>query len=281
MISMNDILKQIEYLPVFNKTSQRALQLLLEDVDHNKELAEVIKYDIGLTTNVLKLANSAYFTHAVEIKDLTAAINYLGRDKMYQILTLSTTSGYYKKQSSGYETMQGELWKHSISVAIIAEHLSFLEPSINKSILFTSGILHDVGKTILSMWVSNLWSEIVYLSENKGMDFIEAEKKVLGYTHALVGGAILQRWLFPEDVISAARNHHDLKIHPNPVVRIIRLADYIAIIMGYMSCKDNMRYKGYEDLLKHYSLKTMDVERIFSNCLNIIQSVLDDFVNIN
>ena len=280
MISMNDILKQIEYLPVFNRTAQRALQLLVEDVDHNKEIAEVIKYDPGLTANVLKLANSAYFAHTVEIKDLTGAINYLGRDKMYQILTLSTASQYFKKISKGYELIQGELWKHAISTGIVAEHLSFLEPRVNKSTLFTAGILHDIGKTILSLWVSDLWNDILYLIENHKFDFVEAEKKVLGYTHALVGGAILQRWLFPDDVILAARNHHDTKIHPNPIVRIVRLADYFSISMGYMSQQDNLLYKGYEDLMDHYKIQTKDLESIFSNSLNIIQSVLDDFTDI-
>ena len=281
MISMNDILKQIEYLPVFNRTAQRALQLLVEDVDHNKEIAEVIKYDPGLTANVLKLGNSAYFAHTVEIKDLKGAVNYLGRDKMYQILTLSTASQYFKKLSKGYEMIQGELWKHSISAGIIAEHLSFLEPKVNKSTLFTAGILHDIGKTILSLWVSDLWTDILYLIENQAFDFVEAEKRVLGYTHALVGGAILQRWLFPDDVILAARNHHDSKIHPNPVVRIIRLADYFSISMGFMSQQDNMLYKGYEDLMDHYKIQTKDLENIFSNSLNIIQSVLDDFTGIS
>jgi HD-like signal output (HDOD) protein len=77
MISMNDILQQIEYLPVFNKTAQRAMQLLLDKANHSKDIADVIKYDSGLTANVLKIANSAYFAHAVEIKDLTG--NHLFR----------------------------------------------------------------------------------------------------------------------------------------------------------------------------------------------------------
>jgi len=281
MISMNDILKHIEYLPVFNKTAQRALQLLAEDVDHNKEIAEVIKYDPGLTANVLKLANSSYFAHSKEIKDLTGAINFLGRDKMQQILTVSTASQYFKNETKGYEVSAGELWKHCISCGIIAEHLTYLEPGVNKSMLFTAGILHDIGKTILSIWVKDLWSDILLLTEYQGLDFIEAEKRILGYTHALVGGAILQRWSFPEEVISAARNHHEAKIHPSPFVRIIRLADYFSMILGYMSQKDNLLYKGYEDLMEFYKISTKDLESIFSNCFNIIQSVLDDFTKLN
>ena len=281
MIAMNDILQQIEYLPVFNKAAQKAMQLLLESTTVTKDIADVIKYDSGLTANVLKLANSAYFAHSVEIKDLSAAINYLGRDKMFQILSLSSASKYFKGHSKGYELTQGELWKHSISTGIIAEHLGFLEPNVNSGTLFTAGILHDVGKTILSTWVSDLWNDILYLIDKQHLDFIEAEKRILGYTHALVGGAILQRWLFPEEIISASRYHHENKIHENTVVRIIRLADYLSISMGYMTSEDSLLYLGYEDLMNYYKIKSKDLEKILNTSFEIIQSVLDDFNKID
>jgi putative nucleotidyltransferase with HDIG domain len=281
MIAMNDILQQIEYLPVFNKTAQRAMQLLLDNATHNKDISDVIKYDSGLTANILKIANSAYFAHAVEIKDLVGAINYLGRDKMFQILTLSSTSGYFKGYSKGYEMTQGELWRHSISTGVIAEHLGFLEPTVNRGTLFTAGILHDVGKTILCTWVNDLWNDILWLMDKHNFDFIEAEKKVLGFTHALVGRAILQRWLFPDDVIQAAGSHHDDKIHANPVVRITKMADFLSITLGYMTSDDGMQCKGYEDLIDYYKIKSRDLEEILNECFEIIRSVLDDFNKID
>jgi putative nucleotidyltransferase with HDIG domain len=280
-VSMDDIFKQIDYLPVFNKSAQKALQLLMQPDTHNKEIADVLKYDPGLTANVLKLANSAYFCRANEIKDLTSAINYLGRDQMYQILTLTTASKYFKKQSKGYEIIQGELWKHSIATGLIAEQLAQYEPTISRGVLFTAGILHDVGKTILSIWVSDLWNDICYLVDKQGVDFLEAEKKVLGFTHSLVGGAILQRWLFDDDIVQASRHHHDNKIHKNPVVRITKLADYMSITMGYMTSDDSLSYKGYEELMEYYKIQTKQMQTILNDCFNIIQTVLDDFTKLD
>lgn len=281
MISMKDILKQIEFLPVFNQTAQKALKLLLQYDTSNKDIAEVIKYDPGLTANVLKLANSAYFAHSKEINDIVGAVNYLGRDKMFTILTVSTASKYFNKQIKGYELVQGELWKHSISTGVIAEHLSYLEPDINKSSLFTAGILHDIGKVVLSVWVSDLWSDILYMVENNKIEFAEAEKRILGYTHALVGGAILQRWGFPEVIVQAARYHHDTKISNNPMVRIIRLADYMSITLGYSTSEDSLAYKGYDDLMSYYQVQSKDFEKILSDCFEIIKSVMDDFKKID
>jgi putative nucleotidyltransferase with HDIG domain len=281
MISMDDIFKQIDYLPVFNKTAQRALQLLMQPDSNNKDIADVIKFDPGLTTNVLKLANSAYFARSKEIKDLAGAINYLGRDKMFQILTLTTASKYFQGHSKGYELIQGELWKHSITTGMIAEHLSFLEPKISKSILFTAGLLHDIGKTVLSIWVSDLWNDILFLVEKQGMDFLDAEKRVLGYTHSLVGGAILQRWLFDDDIIHASRHHHDPKIHKNPVVRIVKIADYLSITMGYMTTEDSLQYKGYDELMEYYKVQSKDMLTIMNDCHNVIQTVIDEFTKLN
>jgi len=278
MISMDAILEKIDYLPVFNKTAHRAMQLLLDNESENRDIADVIKYDSSLTANILRLSNSAYFAHTIEIKDLTAAINYLGRDKMFQMLALSTASKYFKNHAKGYELVQGELWRHSISTALIAEHLYFLEPSVNKATLFTAGILHDVGKTVLSTWVNDLWNDIIYLISTQRYDFIEAEKKILGFTHAVVGGSILQRWLFSDEIIQASRYHHENKIHNSPFVRIIRLADYFSMVMGYMTNEDNLLYKGYDNLLDYYQIQSKDLEKILNNCFDLIQSVIDDFL---
>ncbi|MDD4156448.1 MAG: HDOD domain-containing protein [Candidatus Cloacimonetes bacterium] len=277
---MQAILKQIEFLPVFNQTAQKALKLLLQYDTNNKDIAEVIKYDPGLTANVLKLANSAYFAHSKEINDLLGAVNYLGRDKMFTILTVSTAAKYFSKKLPGYEMFQGELWQHSISTGVIAEHLSYLEPEINKSSLFTAGILHDIGKIVLSTWVSDLWNDIVYMVKNNKTDFVEAENKILGYSHALVGGAILQRWGFPDVIVQAAKKHHEIKININPVVRIVRLADYMSILIGFTTSEDNLAYKGYDDLLGYYQVKTKDLEKILNDCFEIIKSVMDDFKKI-
>ena len=281
MISMNEILKQIDYLPVFNKTAQKALGLLRDEFSSNKEIADVIKYDTGLTANILKLANSAYFAHTVEVKELSNAISFLGRDKIYQIVTLQSSSKYFKNLSEGYESDAGELWKHSISSGIIAEHLSYLEPNVNKGQLFSAAILHDIGKTILCLWVKDEWKVIQDLINNKKIGFAEAEKSVLGYTHCQVGGAILQRWMFPDDIVLSARNHHDEKIHSNPVVRITKLSDYMSIMMGYTTDGDNLQYGGYDELISYYKIKTSELEVILNNCFMIIQSVIDDFYKID
>jgi putative nucleotidyltransferase with HDIG domain len=281
MISIDAIFKQIDFLPSFNQVSHKALELLTDRDSLIKDIADTIRFDPGLMANVLKLANTVSYARNKEIIDLSSAINTLGRNKMVQILLISSTSKYFKNITKGYEQIQGELWKHSISTAIIAEHLLYLEPGVDRAVVFTAGILHDIGKIILSIWLADLWNDISYLVKTQNMGFLEAEKKVLGFTHSQVSAAILQRWNFSNDVILAAKYHHDKKVHTNPVVRIVKLADYMSILMGYMTSEDNLLYGGYDKLMDHYKIQTKDMQLILNQCFEEIHKVIFDLAKLN
>jgi HD-like signal output (HDOD) protein len=281
MISIDAIIKQIDYLPSFNQVAHKALGLLTQPNTNIKDIADVIRFDSGLTANIIKISNTAHYSPSREIAEIGMAIKYLGRDKMIQILTISSTSKYFRNISKGYEQIRGELWKHSISTGLIAEYLSYYEPQANKGTLFISGVMHDIGKTILSIWLADLWTDITHLVKNNNVEYLEAEKSVLGFTHSLVSSYILQKWEFPNDVIVAAKHHHERKNHNNPVARITKLADYISILMGYMTSEDNMLYGGYEDLMEFYKIQSNDLQVIMNECFEIIQKVIIAISNVD
>lgn len=277
MITINDIIKEIEFLPAFNQTAQKALELIKHEDYSVKDLSDIIKLDATLTANILKISNSAYYAKNKEIHDVNMAINYLGKEQLYSLLTLITSKGYFVELMEGYEVNQGELWEHNLSVAVLAESLSDYEKNVDKSILFTAGLLHDIGKIILNIWIKKDWDKINKLVEDKGMDFISAEKKVLGFTHAQVGGAILKHWHFPKEIINAAKHHHDDTLYDDPIVRIICLADYLTFTMGIMTQMDNMKMKGYTAVLEHYSIKTREIEMLIGENFEKVQKAIQEF----
>jgi len=277
MITVQEILKEIEFLPAFNQTAQKALLLIKQDNYSVKELTDIIKFDAALTANILKVSNSAYYAKSKEIHDIGMALSFLGKDQLYSLLTLITSKEYFKNMMDGYEINQGELWEHNLSVAILAESLAHYEKSIDKSVLFTAGLLHDIGKIILNVWIKKEWEKINHLVEHEGLDFLSGEKKVLGFTHAQVGGAVLKHWNFPNEIINAAKHHHDEVLYDDPVVRIICLADYLSFTMGIMTQMDNMKMKGYTNILNYYNIKTREVEALISDNLEKVQHIISEF----
>lgn len=279
MITLQEILRQIDYLPVFNQTAQKVLELLRKEECSLKEVVETIKYDPTITANVLKVANSAYFAHTKEILDIQTAVNFLGKEYMYSVVSISAAKLYFESYIEGYESQTGQIWDHSLCVAVIAEYLQKLEPKINGGTFFTAGLLHDIGKIVLSHWVKDDFNLIYKLVTENKMNFFQAERRVLGYDHSSVGAAILRKWNFPTVFIDVARYHHDPHKYNLPVVRIVAFADYLTILLGFNSQRDSMSYSGYEPILSHYKIKSKDIELFLADTSILIDQILENRSN--
>jgi len=65
------------------------------------------------------------------------------------------------------------------------------------------------------------------------MAFSEAETSIIGMTHAELGGVIMDKWKFPEEIIAAVRNHHDEDVlAKDDLSVVVGLANSLVISMG-------------------------------------------------
>ena len=182
---------------------------LLEEPDTAvSEIEEILRYDAGLTANVLKLANSAYFGIPSKIGSLKQAVILLGLKRLIQLVVASCVSAVMDKSVPGYDLPPGDLWRHSIAVSIAAEALVKDQKRAGAEDVFTSALLHDVGKLVLGAFVKEELEAIESIAA-KGVPFVVAENMILGTDHAEIGARILEQWNLPSDVINAVRWHHD------------------------------------------------------------------------
>ncbi len=277
MIKMSDIIADIEFLPPFSKVAQKALELLRKEDFTMKMLAEIIMYDAALTANILKVANSAAYTKQNEVSDLQTAISLIGSKEISSIIMISAAKKYFEGKMTGYEMFQGEIWEHSLSVAIISQHLHYLEPGIDSSILYTAALLHSIGKIVLSQYVQNEVELVNDLTSNDSFDFITIEKKVVGFTHPVVGAAILKKWNFSKTISDVAKYYKDPCKIDSPYVRLVAIADHIAVLIGKTSQRDGLQYKGCSELFAHYKIKSRDLDDIISASVDKINDLIESF----
>ena len=99
------------------------------------------------------------------------------------------------------------LWRHSVTTAVgaavLARHAG--EPD---AVAFTAGLLHDLGKLVLSATEPGLYRKLLRDSRGQGEVLVAAELKNLGVSHAMVGARLLARWDLPTDVAAAVLYHH-------------------------------------------------------------------------
>ena len=206
--NIKEILAKIKSFPSMPATGAKMLKIL-EDPDTSvDEIEDILRHDPGLTGNVLKMANSAYFGIPSKVASTRQAVLLLGIKKLIQLVIASCVNAVMDKPVPGYNLPPGDLWRHSIAVSIAAESLVKDKKNIEGNDIFTPALLHDIGKLILGHFVKEEQEAIEKIA-GKGVPYVVAENMVLGTDHAEVGAQILTQWSFPSEVIYAVRWHHD------------------------------------------------------------------------
>ncbi len=261
--TLDYIFENLTQLPTFPKAVQKAMELLNNPNTTTKHLVDVLKFDPAITTNVLRLTNSARFGLAQKVTNLETALSLLGRNQLKEILMASGSIPYISRELYGYCMRPEDLWHHSMATAICADILSkyinFEEPTT----LFTAALLHDIGKIVLNLYVGGNLEKILELATKEGYSFTEAEWMVLGGDHAVIGSEIMNQWDFPEDIIKAIRNHHDPDLYiQDRLSSMLALSNILVIIMGIGVGADGFRYWINPELLDALKITRNDIYEV-------------------
>jgi len=199
---------RIRSLPAMPATAARLLPLLSDPAADTRRIEEILRYDPGLTADLLKLTNSAYFGLPARVGSVRQAVLLLGWKRLLRLVMTLSVSGLMREPLAGYDLPRGGLWRHSVAVSVAADRLIAHLDIPGGDAVFTAALLHDVGKLVLGRFVREELGRIEALVA-KGLSFDVAETVVLGVNHAAVGGKVLEAWSLPPDLVRAVRLHHE------------------------------------------------------------------------
>lgn len=233
---MEHVLRKVGDIPPLPVIATRILSMVSDpdlDVD---DLVSVIEKDQGLTAKILRVSNSAFFGLSRKIATVREAVVTLGLNNIRnQVLALCARS-LLEERLEGYALEAGGLWEHSLGTAFCAEHLAVtlsLKDVADEA--FVGGLLHDIGKSILSYCVAARFKSILRLVDEQGKSFVEAEAQELGFDHAEIGARVALRWNLPETLVDMIGYHHRPNMESkNPTqVCVVHVADAIASMLGF------------------------------------------------
>ncbi len=208
------------------------------------QLSQVVLRDQSLTANILKLANSSFYGHARRVTTVTEAVVMLGFSAIKSLAISSHTARLLSGSLPGYGLQQGELWRHSISVAFTARRLAVEVQLAPVEEAFVAGLLLDIGKTILSSYMENAFEEVTRISQERRVPFHEVEAELLGFDHAELGAQIASSWSFPPELEEAIRFHHSpsgATLKPT-LAHCVHLADAACMMLGVGLGTDGLMY---------------------------------------
>jgi putative nucleotidyltransferase with HDIG domain len=208
VLTIDALIGTIDSLPPFPRNLVALTELLNQpDVDVDQVVA-LIQYDPALTALVMRLCNSAYFGAASPASDLREATTRLGFNQIFQLVVSLGTATLLRPPQKGYGIEAGELWRHSVTAAIIGKCIA-VERNDNPSLVFTACLLHDIGKLVLSRSLESQYEQVLAETKRGQSPMLVVEQSLLGFDHAEVGGRLLERWQFPPRLVEAVRFHHD------------------------------------------------------------------------
>ncbi|MFH0703100.1 MAG: HDOD domain-containing protein [bacterium] len=215
------IIDKMPNLPSMPTVVVEALNIFENPKSNINQLADIISKDISLTTQILKMVNSAYYGFPSQITTINKAMALLGFNKVKSLI-LSVAVKPMMMSHCGKS-----LWEHSIRCAVgcqmIAKSLGIGEGDE----AFIMGLLHDIGKTVLEIYNKDAVNEINRLA-GLGANILTAEKMIFGFTHTEVGQELVIRWKLPLMISTCVKYHHKPQESENPsVAGCVYVADRI------------------------------------------------------
>ncbi len=263
VLDQGAILARIKSLPPAPIVLTRVLSIMDDATAGVRELVSAIELDPGVTATVLKTCNSPVYGGTRQLASLDEAAHRVGMRTIIQIVMMREAQSILEGEQSGYGFAAGDLWKHSMTVALAARLLAQRVGFANVSGLFTGGLLHDMGKLVLDVHLKTSYQEVRDRVDD-GSTFQEAEREVFGVEHAEIGARIAEHWAFPPSLVEMIRWHHqpDGSSDHLDACCLVHLADALAHWLGVGLGRPGLAVRFESSSVRRFGLGPEDLDRI-------------------
>lgn len=222
------LLSSIRNLPSMPVVMMEVSKLLSNPLTSANDLGKIISKDQGLVAKILAVANSPLYGIPRRVSTIEFAIVILGFDHIKNIVMALSMIEAFKK-GGGKNWDNSSYWVHSIMTASAAKRIADEIGYQKSSEVFTAGLLHDLGISIIHRYFNEEFNSINNLVDSQQMRYLKAEEQVLGLTHQLIGQQLANRWNLPEILGSTIAFHHQpSKAEGNKITAaIVHLADFM------------------------------------------------------
>lgn len=210
-LNLADILERVNELPTLPEIIYEIREVIDNPMSSTADVEKVMENDPVLTTKVLKLVNSAYYSIPGGVTQLSRAIAYLGFDTVHQLVLSASIIEALHIQSNHHFNVS-ELWKHSLGTGIASECIGHFINYPVPADLFTCGLVHDIGKIALFVIDSATMRMIVDKAYGEKKSYLEAERELEIPPHTKIGYLLAQKWKLPVGFQNVIRFHHQKEI---------------------------------------------------------------------
>jgi len=196
----------LKSLPTFPESVGRINELLGEGEAEESfgKIAAMLETDPVLVARILRLVNSAFYGLSGAVVTMYDALCMLGLDIIRGLILSTNAMDMLERQNS----MQG-LWEHSFGCAVAATSLGQELGLPRVKELSAAALMHDIGKVVLASQLPADYRQVVAFALRERVRIREAEDRLLGVSHDVIGEWLVTRWRLPAVLAEPIACHHE------------------------------------------------------------------------
>jgi len=231
--ALNKLISKIESIPSFPKLYAEVMDELRSPDGSIKKVGKIISKDIGMSTKILQMANSAFFGFSQTIASADHAVQILGLDTIKALVLSHQIFSQFDPAKIKHFSIDN-LLNHSMNIGGLALKIAQAEkmgPDI-ESHAFTAGLIHDIGMLIVAQNLPDQYQEALSLAKENQIDLWRAEEEIFHASHEAIGAYLLGLWGLPDPIVETVAFHHcpgkqvDLGFCHLTIVHIAHVLEY-------------------------------------------------------
>lgn len=277
MTTAREVMRNVDGLPTLSQVVTELSKLIANEKSGIQDFERVIKPDPALTANLLRLANSAYFGLRRQISSVRQAVALLGIERVFEIATSASFTKILPDKIPGYEIDAQTYFLHCLAVGAMAEQLAKVTRISAGDLLFTAGLLHDIGKLAIGTFLIKDEDAVRNALHEREVRFVDVEMEIVGTTHVEVGALMIEEWHLPSELGMAVRWHHAPNDAPENLDRnlidLVHVADALAHMMGFGADVGELKRAIDEQAVARLKVKVHDLENAAMETMESIKEM--------
>jgi len=269
-------------LPTLPIVATKLLELTALTEVAPTDIATLIRQDIALSTKVLRVANSAFYSFPQQISSVNQAVSILGLNAIRSlVLSFSFLSMGKQRKHSQFDFEQ--FWERSLVEAAAARLIFEQVTNTDSEEVFICGLLQNIGQLMLAITLPHQYDQVLKRTADSfghaasSPERMEMEREIFGVSHTEVGFAIAKHWELPETMLLAIKYHHDPAAFTGgdsprhqQIIRATYLANLLAELF-YFDSPEHYHKRFRTEAKQLLGLKTLEVNTV----LKMIDKVID------
>ena len=244
-----DLILSYPSIPTLPTVAVKLLELTRNPDVSLTDIEKLVLSDQGLASRVLRTINSSFYGLESPCTTIKRALILLGLNSVKSLVLgfslVDLTKNIDDSAAFDYEAY----WRRAIYSAIAARQIALATSACDSEEAFICGMFQDLGMLITYLVLKDNYADVLAAAGNNHEKLAELENEMLGFDHAQIGAAIVEKWKMPSHVIECIRHHHALdkvdQEHKN-LVQVVALGR-----SAYEALGNDMPEQHMADLLCH------------------------------